>query len=161
MLNLEPVKARLAAATPGPWETMPGITGQFVYIGAPGEDAPICKMFTARKKSDYDAHLIANARTDLAALVEEVERLRFEAEMHKAQMLPFLEQLESLNRRHEVDQAQIKAYEKALGWYADPANWIEQVDDRGRDTLRFRWADDDGHMAKHALAVWRESRESV
>jgi len=48
MLDLEPIKARLAAATPGPWEAMPGITGQFVYIGTPGEDAPICKMFTVR-----------------------------------------------------------------------------------------------------------------
>lgn len=77
---------------------------------------------------------------DLVDLVKEVERLR---------------------RQHEVDQAQIKAYEKALGWYADPANWIEQVDDRGRETLRWKWAADDGHMAKHALAVWRESRKSV
>ena len=70
-------------------------------------------------------------------------------------------EVKKLQRQHEVDQAQIKAYEKALGWYADPANWVEQVDDRGRETLRWKWAADNGHMAKHALAVWRESREPV
>ena len=66
-------------------------------------------------------------------------------------------EVERLRRQHEVDQAQLRGYEKALGWYANPANWVEQVDDRGRDTLRFRWADDDGHMARHALSVWRQS----
>jgi hypothetical protein len=34
---------------------------------------------------------------------------------------------------------------------------VEQVDDRGREDLRWRWADDDGHIAKRALSVWRES----
>lgn len=81
-----------------------------------------------------------NAPADLAALVAEVERLR---------------------RQHEVDQAQLRGYEKALEWYANPANWIEQVDDRGRETMRWKWAADDGNMARHALAVWRESRKSV
>ena len=76
---------------------------------------------------------------DLVDLVEEVERLR---------------------RQREVDQAQIKAYEKALGWYAAPSNWVEQVDDRGLETLRFRWADDDGHMARWALSVWREGQRA-
>jgi radical SAM superfamily enzyme YgiQ (UPF0313 family) len=72
-----------------------------------------------------------------------------------------ISEIKRLRRQHEVDQAQIKAYEKALGWYADPANWIEQVDSRGRETTRLRWADDDGRMAKHALAVWHESRKPV
>jgi hypothetical protein len=53
MLDLDPIKARLAAATPGPW----------VY-------------------SCNDAYLIANAPTDLAALVAEVERLRAAIKSH-------------------------------------------------------------------------------
>lgn len=164
MLNLEPIKARLARATPGPWETMPGESGrgaQFKYIGQSDCDFPVCEMFVIREKWGEDLCLIANAPTDLAALVEEVERLREQVEHNKATMLPILEEVARLKRQREVDQAQIKAYEKALGWYAEPANWIEQVDDRGRETTRWKWAADDGNMARHALAVWRESRKSV
>jgi hypothetical protein len=69
-------------------------------------------------------------------------------------------EVERLRRQNEVSQAQIRAYEKALGWYANDENWAEQVDDRGRETLRWRWADDDGHIAKHALSVWRESKRA-
>jgi len=92
-----------------------------------------------RERIPQTAEFITNCVDDIADLVSEVERLQ---------------------RQHEVSQAQIKAYEKALGWYAEPANWVEQVDDRGRDTLRFRWADDDGRMARHALAAWKESRKA-
>jgi hypothetical protein len=159
MLDLEPIKARLAAATPGPWEAMPGNdeNGLIKYIGPPGCDFPVCEMFVIRQKWGDDMYLIANARTDLAALVEEVERLRQEAEHNRSTMLPILEQVAALKRQREVDQAQIRAYEKALTWYALPENWREQVDDRGRETLRFRWADDDGHMARHALKVWSQN----
>ena len=162
MLNLEPIKARLAAATPGPWEMMPSKNkgGVDRFVGPPGCDFPVCEMFVINEKWGDDMRLIANAPTDLAALVAEVERLREQVEHGKATMLPILEQVEALKRRHEVDQAQIRAYEKALTWYALPENWVEQVDDRGRETLRFRWADDDGHMARHALSVWRESKRA-
>jgi len=61
MLNLEPIKARLAAATPG--------------LSHPFRDWPL--------KPD-DAALIANAATDLTALVEEVERLRVRLEQLEA-----------------------------------------------------------------------------
>jgi hypothetical protein len=90
----------------------------------------------ARARASQAAEFMANAVDDIDALVEEVDRLR---------------------RQREVDQAQIRAYEKALTWYALPENWREQVDDRGRETLSFRWADDDGHMAQHALNTWRQS----
>jgi hypothetical protein len=141
MLDLEPIKARLAAATPGPWEAMPSKNkgGVDRFVGPPGCDFPVCEMFVIWEKWGDDMYLIANAPTDLVTLVEEVERLR---------------------HQHEVDQAQIRAYEKALTWYALPENWVEQVDDRGREDLRWRWADDDGHMARHALSVWRESKRA-
>jgi hypothetical protein len=141
MLDLEPIKARLAAATPGPWEAMPSKNkgGVDRFVGPPGCDFPVCEMFVIWEKWGDDMYLIANAPTDLVTLVEEVERLR---------------------HQHEVDQAQIRAYEKALTWYALPENWVEQVDDRGREDLRWRWADDDGHIAKRALSVWRESKRA-
>jgi radical SAM superfamily enzyme YgiQ (UPF0313 family) len=118
-------------------------------------------MSVINEKWGADMYLIANAPTDLVTLVEEVERLREQVEHNKATVLPILEEAARLRRQHEVDQAQIRAYEKALGWYAEPANWVEQVDDRGRETMRWKWAADDGNMARHALAVWRESRKSV
>jgi hypothetical protein len=73
MLNLEPIKARLAAATPGPWE-----------IGEVCEDASRrfvsgAGLIIATPRSwegHYDAELISHAPSDLAALVAEVERLQ-------------------------------------------------------------------------------------
>ena len=57
-LDLEPIKERLAAATPGPWDfhIIPP------EIGGMGTGA--------------DAEFIANAPEDIAALIAEVERLR-------------------------------------------------------------------------------------
>ena len=175
MLDLEPIKARLTEATPGPWDFCTFKTYPDEYPNDP--DAKKEKWIQVhaedykwtlgwRTHYDYerlespgfcDAKLIANAPTDLAALVAEVERLRLEAEIHKAQMLPFLEQIESLKRRHEVDQDQIRSYARALNWYAEPANWVEKIDDRGREKLSFRWADDDGHMARWALSRWQQN----
>lgn len=50
---------------------------------------------------------------------------------------------------------------RALEWYAAPENWVEQADARGRGTMRWRWADDDGEVARLALAVWRRENEGV
>jgi hypothetical protein len=158
MLDLGPIKARLAAATPGPWRQMPSKNkgGVDRFVGPPGCD-PVCGMSVINEKWGADMSLIANAPTDLATLVEEVERLRQDLEFGKAKVLPILEEVARLRRQNEVSQAQIRAYEKALTWYALPENWVEQVDDRGREDLRWRWADDDGHMARHALNTWRQS----
>lgn len=90
----------------------------------------------ARARTPQTAEFLINAVDDIDALVVEVERLR---------------------RQHEIDRIQLGAYEKALGWYGDANNWAEQVDDRGRETFRWRWAEDGGEMARHALSVWRQS----
>jgi len=154
MINLEPIKALATAAHIWLWWW-----DEASQKYAISTDAGNSVSVWAERREDAAA-VCKNHKT-LLALIEEVELLREHAELRKAQMLPFLEQLESLKRRHEVDQAQIKAYEKALEWYGSPANWVEQVDDRGRETMRWKWAADDGNMARHALAVWRESRKSV
>lgn len=62
-LDLEPIKALEAAATPAPWR----------YDGGQGFDRPE-PMASHRNKAD--AEFIAAARTDIPALVAEVERLR-------------------------------------------------------------------------------------
>ena len=73
MLNLEPIKARLAAATPGIW--------YFDVHGLPPSERGGVRvldswLFWEHEADDSDTQLIANAPADLAALVAEVERLR-------------------------------------------------------------------------------------
>lgn len=73
-LDLEPIKARLAAATPGPWESdiYPG-SENWVYVGGVRGPGPSLELGA---DSSGDAEFITNAPTDIAALVAEVERLR-------------------------------------------------------------------------------------
>ena len=77
-MNLEPIKARLAAATPGPW-------GQGMAGDKPLPEVDYSAAFgfiTINERSDdgaggvADADFIAHAPTDLADLVAEVERLQ-------------------------------------------------------------------------------------
>lgn len=79
MPDLDAIKTRLAAATPGPWTPtkQDDIAGGQVY-GADG--LVVCEMTFARPEdvSDANADFIGNAPADLAALVAEVERLRKE-----------------------------------------------------------------------------------
>lgn len=67
-LDLTAIKARAEAATEGPWHIIGGneyVTGIGVGIG-PDDGV-----------TQADAEFIANARTDVPALVAEVERLRW------------------------------------------------------------------------------------
>ena len=73
MLNLEPIKARLAAATPGIW--------YFDVHGLPPQERGGVRvldnwLFWEDEATESDTELIAAAPTDLAVLVAEVERLR-------------------------------------------------------------------------------------
>jgi hypothetical protein len=70
MLNLEPIKARLAAATPGPWAAS-SPWGELRVVSAP--NGPVS---TANDAGGFNnADFIAAAPEDMAALVAEVERL--------------------------------------------------------------------------------------
>lgn len=87
-LNLAAIKARLAAATPGPWAT----NRVLVTVGAPCRwcsfvvrpDVPPAYDIsvatpghgTSMGDESPDADLIAHAPTDLTVLVAEVDRLR-------------------------------------------------------------------------------------
>jgi len=71
--DLAAIRARLAAATPGPWRL------QTCACGAVCDDAAAVKaggVLVVECADDPDADLIAHAPTDLAALLDEVERLR-------------------------------------------------------------------------------------
>jgi hypothetical protein len=75
-VDLDAIKARLAAATDGPWYTQPNdlIGGWCVRIKdtPPSEGPGEVASFTRKE----DAAFIAAARVDLPALVAEIEQLR-------------------------------------------------------------------------------------
>lgn len=68
--DLQAIKARLAAATPGPW-TSDGICVLALYEGY---ETFMVEVSYGRRPDD--AEFIAHAPTTIAALVAEVERLR-------------------------------------------------------------------------------------
>jgi len=84
--DLTVIKARLAAATPGPWSSLAAKPGWDADVGiiAPGCECVLAECFCEFKAkgdrhpewAEANAVLIAHAPTDLAALIEEVERLR-------------------------------------------------------------------------------------
>jgi hypothetical protein len=87
VLDLDPIKARLAAATPERWHWNPIVTmrtdeGDVYLIVAYAGDQPDPTYIGNVDRPD-DAALVANAPADLAALVAEVERLRSAIWRHK------------------------------------------------------------------------------
>ena len=76
-LYLDPIRARLAAATPGPWE-VDECSDETTVIVAGSDLTIICSELWQGWEGTQDAALIANAPADLAALLAEVERLRTE-----------------------------------------------------------------------------------
>ena len=91
-LDLEPIKERLAAATPGPWDfyVLPqsvGITVATIH----SEQGPRETCWTADLPpeiggmgTEKDAEMIAHAPEDIAALIAEVETLRGQVEAVRA-----------------------------------------------------------------------------
>lgn len=80
-LDLEAIRKRAEAATPGPWAIDPGSNGQDLLAYTANEG----KAWTVRAyiagicwKENWQAnmHFIAASRTDVPALCDEVERLR-------------------------------------------------------------------------------------
>lgn len=77
MLDLRPIKGRLAAATPGPWSL------DVTYFQPKSIWARVGKLFSADDATFADCDLIAHAPTDLASLVAEAERLRIAVDMYR------------------------------------------------------------------------------
>ena len=81
-VNLEAFKARIAKATPGPWEWIVW-TRRHMLVYRTGMKSLLTVLETQGDvEADYpcaneaDRDLIQHAPTDLAVLIEEVERLR-------------------------------------------------------------------------------------
>jgi hypothetical protein len=75
VIDLDAIKARAEVATPGPWEE----DGSEIYVvGSRAWVAESCHLaeYGVTAHGDLDAEFIAHARTDVPALVAEVERLR-------------------------------------------------------------------------------------
>ena len=70
------IRARLGAATPGPWQTWPDGTEESVESVSVGRF--VCHMNSNMRQFRADASLIANAPADLVYLLAEVERLEAE-----------------------------------------------------------------------------------
>lgn len=85
MLNLQPIKARLAAATPGPWTASPNVQPHGIAAVAEVNTVLVLSSGPLYGSPAQDANLIANAPNDLAALVAEVERLREAIKAHREQ----------------------------------------------------------------------------
>ena len=78
MLDLEPIKERLAAADQGPWSAFCE-SGDWWIQQRDTDGNPIGTMICdANAISDSNMELIAHAPADIAALIAEVERLRGE-----------------------------------------------------------------------------------
>lgn len=77
--ELEDIDMRAAQATPGPWEHK----GDDKCCEAWVEDTKHHKVTSRRGMLPQDAWFIANARTDIPALIAEVRRLRLLNERHE------------------------------------------------------------------------------
>ncbi len=81
-LDLDPIKQRLAAATPGPWRVKEGQrslhrgTVEVEEFGRLIETVAECYCGGYEGHGRQNAELVAHAPEDLEALIEEVERLR-------------------------------------------------------------------------------------
>lgn len=89
MLDLQPIKSRLAAATPGPWWSARGASfGTYFAVAVVGNNEVRTEQGNQACSDNADADLIAHAPTDLAALVAEVERFREAIAEHRQALLP-------------------------------------------------------------------------
>lgn len=93
MSLLEEIEARLAAATPGPWEWVPSTVegGSHVLGGAGEQGFPVLRTASAAYALPRDAALIAHAPSDLTALVAVVKAVRAarrDLDHHHAHMVP-------------------------------------------------------------------------
>ncbi len=86
-MNLEPIKARLAAATPGPWHPVEIPAAKYVGVTAEhwdGDGYHVCSTEDCDPEDAVpNATFIAHAKADVEALVAEVERLRAAIALHR------------------------------------------------------------------------------
>lgn len=107
-LDLDAIKARCEAATPGPWIAETETDGDqhewWSYVVGVRAEVPEQWQWVFKFDDDYgtdqtaDATFIAHARTDVPALVAEVERWKERAEVAKAAFQVQIREVERLLR---------------------------------------------------------------
>jgi hypothetical protein len=98
VLNLEPIKSRIAESTPGDWRWC----GESLLAFTPGETHLIVSA-DVFEVLPGNAALLAESRADLAALVAEVERLRGHVKTADALRLEAAQE-HGRERRHWADE---------------------------------------------------------
>lgn len=103
-LNLDEIKRRCEKATPGPWHDRAGnrIVCQYPETGE----------LDSIPATVADSHFIAHARTDIPALVAEVERLRKENERLRASQEAHNKELADQEREFQREAREIAAEER-------------------------------------------------
>ena len=125
-LDLEPIKERLAAATPGPWRvwTDPDPTN----VRATAVETAWCygdiegdtELITDYLPTDADAEFIANAPEDIASLVAEVERLRATVIVEQNRRQPWVKLAHQNAQEVKRLREQVDAVRSATANHPDP-----------------------------------------
>ena len=123
MIDLEAIKARLSAATPGPWrrdgnhraKVRGGDGDTLTRVVPESSDEPWSPT------DEANADLIAHAPGDIAALVAEVERLRadnarimLEAERHRRIADEAIERIESAEEERAAVVAWLREWQNTM-----------------------------------------------
>ncbi len=114
IVNLDAIKARLAAATPGPWEwSVRPKRHMLIHRFSERGHLTVLETEGDSEYAEYpcaneaDRAFIEHAPSDIAALVAEVERLRAEVDAERAAVVAWLRHgrwvEKSVHMRHEYD----------------------------------------------------------
>ena len=105
--QLQEIKARCDAATPGPWQQswVEGADGAIAVVDVDGD--VICDMGNTLLDEYKSANFIAHARADIPALIAEVERLQELAEA--------LKDLSQCETNYRLTGEEIRDWEKLEG----------------------------------------------
>lgn len=147
MLDLGPIEARCAAASPGEWIVGPNNTRVESWMDAPGEpplardsDVPFCiancysgAAAPRPKIGAKNAEFIAHARQDLPACVAEIKRLRIHLKLEEQRVADHRAKLDvigqfdgnedlwgELVKQRDEAQATVRSLATMLGWQNVP-----------------------------------------
>jgi len=124
--RLTEIKARAAAATPGPWERREFRHGSgtcYVLADIGGVDDYLIADCTAFENTEF----IANARQDIPDLVAEVESLTEKGQGLCIQNGQLLIEIHDVKRERDGAMAEVERLREALREIADSTKWGEDT----------------------------------
>lgn len=108
-MDLQPIKNRLSAITPGEWKSTVFGGGKDTFVGVKANQPDndwyhICSMeYSPAEDVEANALFVAHSKQDITNLVSEVERLRKRLEIVEAQHEEYLIFAEIAERRRAKD----------------------------------------------------------